>query len=162
MLGVDSLNPRNASVDAARRRDPGHPLAGIAELAWVPEEQLEDVLAHVTTWSRRYEIAAVVAFGEPYVEVAAAIADCFGLHSPGRRASRVCRNKLLQRRYLPSWSPPSRLVSAEQRETVIAEWRAFPAIVKPIGRTASSGVQRADDPAGLRPRSTPSPPSNRH
>ncbi|HEX6499688.1 MAG TPA: ATP-grasp domain-containing protein [Micromonosporaceae bacterium] len=150
VFGVDDLNPRNASVDAARRRDPAHPLAGLAEVAWIPDDRPHDVLEQVVTWSHGHDIAAVVAFGEAYVDAAAIVADCLGLRGPGLRASRVCRNKLLQRRYLGQWSPRSRLLPPGGRTEAMAGWDTFPAVVKPVGRMASSGVRRVGDAAELR------------
>lgn len=149
VLGVDTLNPLNAAIDAARRRETAHPLAALAEMAWVPGERTEDVLDQVLSWSGRYDVRAAVALGETYVEAASVVADCLALRGPGMRASRVCRDKLLQRRFLADWSPRSRLVPPEARAETAKEWDSFPAVVKPVGRTASSGVRRATDASGL-------------
>jgi hypothetical protein len=150
VLGIDALNPLTAGIDASRRRVPEHPMAPLAEFAWVPAEEPRDVLEQVLTWCAGYEPKAVVGLGESYVEAAALVADCLGLRGPGLRASRVSRNKLLQRRYLAEWSPASRLVPPAERAEVAAGWDAFPAIVKPTGRTASSGVRRVGDRAAMR------------
>ncbi|MFI7544741.1 ATP-grasp domain-containing protein [Actinoplanes sp. NPDC049599] len=150
VLGIDNLNPRNASIDAVRRRDPDHCLAGIAEVAWIPDHRGQDIGDRVAAWSRDHDIRAVLVLGEPYVDVAATMTDLLGLRGPGLRASRVCRNKLLQRRYLAAWSPPSRLVPAEARAAALTDWTTFPAVVKPIGRTASSGVRQVHSTEDLR------------
>lgn len=150
VLGIDGLNPLTAGIDAARRRVPEHPMAPLAEFAWVPGEEPREVLDQVIAWQADYEPRAVVGLGESYVEAAALVADCLGLRGPGLRASRVSRNKLLQRRYLAEWSPASRLVPPAERSAFAAAWDAFPAIVKPIGRTASSGVRRVGDASEMR------------
>ena len=127
-------------------------------------------------------------------EIVLRYADLLGLPSPGLRATRVCRNKHLQRRYLPEHSPHSVLVdnaalcpstssghvptgsgpsTSSGRVTTgsgpstgsghvptgsghvttgsgrVVDWSIFPAVVKPTGREASSGVQRIEDRAGL-------------
>lgn len=150
VLGIDGLNPLTAGIDAARRRVPGHPMAGLADFAWVPGEEPREVLERVLAWRAHFDLRAVVGLGESYVEAAALVADCLGLRGPGLRASRVSRNKLLQRRYLAEWSPVSRLVPPTERATAAAEWDTYPAIVKPVGRTASSGVRRVAGAAELR------------
>ncbi|MFD0821952.1 acetyl-CoA carboxylase biotin carboxylase subunit family protein, partial [Micromonospora zhanjiangensis] len=57
---------------------------------------------------------------------------------------------LLQRRYLADVSPRSRLLAADRRIEAGTDWAHFPAVVKPVGREASSGVRRVADPAALR------------
>lgn len=145
VLGVDGPSPFKQRVDAARRSDPTHPLASVAELAWIPGDQHEEVIEQVLTWSRQHRIRGVLAFGEDFVEVAGLVCDLLDLPGPGLRASRVCRNKHLQRRYLARWSPQSRLIGADRD----IAWDTFPAVLKPVGREASSGVQRIDDPVAL-------------
>ena len=146
VLGVDAPSPFKQKVDAARRSDPTHPLAGVEELAWIAGDQHEEVIEQVLTWSRQHRIRGVLAFGEDFVDVAGLVCDLLGLPGPGLRASRVCRNKHLQRRYLARWSPRSSLIGVDHD----VAWETFPAVLKPVGREASSGVQRIDDPADLR------------
>ena len=92
-------------------------------------------------WARQYRIRGVCSLREDYVEPAAVVADLLDLPSPGLRAARICRNKYLQRRYLAPFSPVSRLVETGRRDTAAAGWSVFPAVVKPVGRSASSGVR---------------------
>ena len=146
VLGVDDPSPFKRKVDDARRTDPSHPLAGVDELAWIAGDQHEEVIEQVLTWTRQHRIRGVLAFGEEFVEIAGLLCDLLDLPSPGLRASRVCRNKHLQRRYLTPWSPQFSLIGADHDIC----WDTFPAVLKPVGREASSGVQRVDDRAGLR------------
>lgn len=102
------------------------------------------VLDTCLAWAERYDIRGACALREEYVSAAALVADVLGLPSPGRRAARVCRNKYLQRRYLARWSPHAELISPVHREAV-RSWSRFPAVVKPVGRLASSGVRLVHD-----------------
>jgi hypothetical protein len=141
VLGIDAPTPGKQRFDRARHEHPDHPLAGIAELAWLPGSQHEQILEQVIRWSTGHRIRGILAFGEDYVQAGGLVADYLGLPSPGLRATRVCRDKLLQRRYLAEWSPPSTLVGPSRT----VEWTLFPAVLKPTGREASSGVQRVAD-----------------
>jgi hypothetical protein len=149
ILAIDAPTPFKLKVDAARRADPGHPLAGIDDLVWIGGDRHEDVTEQVLAWTRQHRVRGVLAFGEDFVEAAGLVTDLLGLPSPGLRASRVCRNKHLQRRYLSAWSPRALLLPPgdDQRLSTVIEhaWRTFPAVLKPVGREASSGVQRVDD-----------------
>jgi biotin carboxylase len=145
VLGIDASTPGKRRFDDARQANPDHPLADIAELAWIAPDRHEEVLEQVIAWQADHRIRAVLVFGEDFVGAAGVVADYLGLPSPGLRASRVCRDKLLQRRYLARWSPRSRLLTAGDRRRAADEWDTFPAVLKPTGREASSGVLRVQD-----------------
>ncbi|MER8184450.1 ATP-grasp domain-containing protein [Kitasatospora sp. NPDC094015] len=152
VLGIDTDTARARRFDQARRENPEHPLAGLAEMAWLPGERHEEIVQQVLDWDAEHRVAAVVPFGEDYVEATALVADLLGLPAPGLRAGRVCRNKLLQRRYLAAQSPRSVLLPAADRADRAdraAAWDTFPAVVKPLDGQASSGVERVDDLAQL-------------
>jgi hypothetical protein len=151
VLGVDAPTPFKHKVDRARRADPGHPLATIDELVWIDGDRHEAVVEQVLQWSSRHRVRGVLAFGEDFVEAAGLVTDLLGLPGPGLRASRVCRNKHLQRRYLAPWSPQALLLPAGDRlgGGAATGWTAYPAVLKPVAREASSGVQRVDDGAAL-------------
>ncbi|MER5865153.1 ATP-grasp domain-containing protein [Kitasatospora sp. NPDC002040] len=144
VLGIDADTPRARRFDQARREQPEHPLAGIAELAWLPGDRHEEIVQQVLGWAEGRRIAAVVPFGEDYVEATALVADLLGLPAPGLRAARVCRNKLLQRRYLADWSPRSVLLPAGAHASRAEDWTHFPAVLKPLDGQASWGVERVD------------------
>jgi biotin carboxylase len=149
VLGIDASSPGKRRFDEARRANADHPLAAIAELAWIAGDRHEEVLEQVIRWQADHRIRGVLAFGEDFVGAAAVVTDYLGLPSPGLRASRVCRDKLLQRRYLAQWSPQSRLLARGDRRRGAEEWSTFPAVLKPTGREASSGVQRVEGRAQL-------------
>ncbi len=128
----------------------GHALAAVAEIRLAPAADVAGIVDQSAAWARRYLIRGVCSLREDYVEPAAVVADLLDLPSPGLRAARVCRNKYLQRQYLAPISPASTLVEAGRRNDAAAGWTTFPAVVKPVGRSASSGVRLVADGAELR------------
>ncbi|MER5865151.1 ATP-grasp domain-containing protein [Kitasatospora sp. NPDC002040] len=148
LLVLDAPGPHAATL-LAGRATPGHPLADVVEADLVPAEDLAGLADRAAAWALEHDIRAVCCLREEYVEGTALVADLLGLRSPGLRAARVCRNKLLQRRYLADWSPVSALVPATGRTELAAGWDAFPLVVKPVGRLASSGVRLVADRAEL-------------
>lgn len=116
-------------------------LADVAEFAAVDPDEHAVVADVVAGWAGRYAVVGVACLVEPYVLPAAIAADLLGVRSPGLRAATVCRDKHLQRRYLAEWSPRSRRAGDGEPR--------FPAVLKPAGRLASSGVRFVTDAAGL-------------
>ena len=137
-------------------KDPGHPAGVITEVAFVDGAVghegsfVAGAVAAAADWRQRYDIVGAFAVGETMVEPTGLLADALGLPGPGLRASRACRDKALQRWYLPQFSPASLVLPAGQRHTVPLDGVTFPAVVKPVGRHSSSGVAMVDDLAGLR------------
>ncbi|KUL32185.1 ATP-grasp domain-containing protein [Streptomyces regalis] len=107
------------------------------------------VVAAVMEWRERYDIVGVFAAGEMLVEQTGIVADMLGLPAPGLRATRVCRNKYLQRAYLAEWSPRAVIVPPGERDTLPYDDVTFPAVLKPSGRRESSGVRVVEDRAQL-------------
>lgn len=147
-LEVLLISPRRWRDDAlAAMATPGHVAAGIAEASFVtgtlgaPESFTSEVLAQAMRWSADYELHGVYAVGEVLVEQAGVLADALGLCSPGLRATRVCRSKVLQRWYLRDLSPACHVVAPSQRSSVAGLELAFPVVVKPASRHSSSGVR---------------------
>ncbi len=140
---------------AACRADPSHPAALLADAVVLEGSTAAEggvtaaVMAAAFAWRGEYELVGVQAIGEMLVEPAGLIADAVGLRSPGLRASRVCRSKYLQRWYLSDWSPPTRLLPPAERRLEPALGLRFPVVIKPSGRSASSGVRAAADAAAL-------------
>ena len=136
-------------VEQRAAAHPEHPLDGVAGCVERRSNEPGDVLEACLAWNRRWDVRGVCSLREQFVEPASLVADLLGLPSPGLRASRVSRNKYLQRRYLSAWSPRSDLVAPAARARA-KEWDSFPAVVKPVGRLASSGVQLVLNPVELR------------
>ncbi len=144
--------PRSSmeSRSAAFLDTPGHPLAAIAESRCLAGGDHAGILDQVTRWSRRYSIEGVLGVTEIFVEPAGLVTDLLGLPGVSLRASRVCRNKFLQRLYLRQWSPRSRLVTAGNRTAVVQEFAgAFPVVVKPLDLWSSIGVRAFEDAGAL-------------
>ena len=137
------------SYAQAHGTDPGHPASAIDEIAFVDGSvasegsYLPGVIEHADRWRQSYDIVGIYAVGETLVEPTGLVADYFGLPFPGLRAARACRNKYLQRWYLPDLSPVSVVIPPGSRATVAAV--PFPAVVKPATRHSSEGVQMVHD-----------------
>lgn len=135
--------------------DPAHPASAIDEVAFVDGSvanegsYLPGVIEHAERWRARYDVVGIYAVGETMVEPTGLVADYFGLPFPGLRAARACRNKYLQRWYLPDLSPVSMLIPPGTRESVDHACVPFPAVVKPATRHSSEGVQLVHDRAEL-------------
>ncbi|WP_460395219.1 ATP-grasp domain-containing protein [Actinophytocola sediminis] len=136
------------------------PVPTIAEVAYAAGELdqegsfVPDVLAVLGDWRDRYRIVGVYAMEETLVEPTGLVCDLLGVPAPGLRASRVCRNKYLQRGYLAPFSPQSTIVPPGRRHTVDLAAQRYPVVVKPATRHASSGVlacERPDEVAALLP-----------
>ncbi|MCW2641052.1 MAG: biotin carboxylase [Dactylosporangium sp.] len=142
--------------------EPAHPFAQIEEIAFVRAEETPQILAQVAGWNDRFEIVGVFASSEPFVEPAGLVADLLDLRGVGLRASRVCRDKGLQRQYLRQWSPISVAARAGEHERVLRELDGrFPLITKPPNMYCSIGVrvladetQLTEHLAGLEPAAT--------
>lgn len=125
----------------------GHPFAELADVALHSGDDLSGIVDQAARWAEEYAVAGVLVGAEVYVEAGQLISDLLGLPGAGMRAARVCRNKLLQRRYLAEWSPKSVLVHGGT--DAAAYDGPFPAAVKPLDRESSIGVRLVDDPAAL-------------
>ncbi len=136
--------------------DPTNPASHITEIAFVtgdysvPGAFLPGAVAHTTAWRSRYTIVGAYAVGDYLAEPTGLLADGLGARSPGLRASRACRSKYLQRWYAPELSPASLTIPPGERDSADLSVVTYPAVVKPAGRSSSSGVTTVHDPGGLR------------
>jgi biotin carboxylase len=142
VLLVDRAQARLGQARSAAGAD--HPWRRIADLGEHDPEATGAILDTCLDWARSYDIRGVCCLREEFVPSTALVADVLDLPSPGLRAARVCRNKHLQRRYLARWSPHSALAAQA------VDWSQFPAVLKPAGRLASSGVRLVNDADELR------------
>lgn len=144
-----SSESRSSESPSSESPSSGHPLYGVTDCAEREPGEVGGVLEACLDWTDRWDVRGICSLREEFVEAAGLVTDLLGLSGPGLRASRVSRNKFLQRRYLSAWSPRSDLVVPAARVARVAAWDRFPAVVKPIGRLASSGVQLVLTPAEL-------------
>jgi hypothetical protein len=125
---------------------PDHPFAGITEVSLRDGDDVNGVVDQSLRWARRYDIVGALVTAEVYVEPGALVCDLLGLPGVGLRASRVCRNKFLQRRYLSQWSPRSILATGPAD---VDGDIAFPVVVKPLTLESSAGVRLVPAPRAL-------------
>ncbi|MCA1850830.1 MAG: ATP-grasp domain-containing protein [Beggiatoa sp.] len=129
---------------------PGHLFTTVEEFAFIPAEDLPAIYAQLAAWQDRYDIVGVFASSEVFVEPAGQVAHLLGVPGVGLLASRVCRNKLLQRLYLRQWGPPAVLAKAGSHETVMRALEGrFPYVTKPLDMFCSIGVRVLADEAAL-------------
>jgi len=145
-LTILAITPAfSRSYAQAHGHDPAHRASAIDEIAFVDGSvasegsYLPGVIEHAERWRQSYDIVGIYAVGETLVEPTGLVADYFGLPFPGLRAARACRNKYLQRWYLPDLSPVSVVIPPGSRDTVGSV--PLPAVVKPATRHSSEGVQ---------------------
>ncbi|MFJ9634475.1 acetyl-CoA carboxylase biotin carboxylase subunit family protein [Streptomyces sp. NPDC101175] len=133
---------------------PGHPFADITDISLRDATDISGMADQAARWAAEYDIRGVLVNAEVYVDAGQVVSDMLGLPGAGWRASRVCRNKLLQRRYLQEWSPTSVLITAptsgiadnEQATELAKQYDGvFPAAVKPLDRESSIGVRVVED-----------------
>jgi biotin carboxylase len=136
---------------AACRADPSHPLSALEEVVEVADAKVDDVLPGIQPLLRRYDVRAVLCIGDFFVEPVGIVGDCLGLPGAGAAASRISRNKLLQRTALPDLSPAFQVVTPAGRSTVDVDALEFPVVIKPVGRFSSLGVRQVDRGGELRP-----------
>jgi hypothetical protein len=129
---------------AACRNDPTHPLSALEDVIWVPDAKVETVVPAVQPLLRAYDVQGVLSCGEVFVEPVGVLGDCLGLPGAGSAASRICRNKLLQRTALGELSPTWEVVTPEDREGFDPGRFSFPVVVKPVGRFYSLGVRQVN------------------
>ena len=125
----------------------------------VPLQSFDAALAAILELHQRSPIDAVVAVDDPGLIVATAAAERLGLPAQRRRGGRrdprqgrdaparsrpqACRNRASPRSRRPSSSPTRGFRTS-----------GCPAVVKPVGLSASRGVIRADDADGVRAAAT--------
>ncbi|WP_425286479.1 ATP-grasp domain-containing protein [Actinopolyspora xinjiangensis] len=128
--------------------DNTHPLSRIAAVRQLPDAGVSGVLASVQDWLRDFDVSGVICSGEVFVDPAGALSEALGLPGPGSWASRVCRDKVMQRVILRDYGPSWRAFAPHERDTAASS--VYPCVVKPAGRMFSSGVVRVSDDSQLR------------
>ncbi|WP_170918216.1 ATP-grasp domain-containing protein [Pseudonocardia sp. Ae150A_Ps1] len=144
------LGPETSSDELTRRRaDPTHALHDAVEIVHLPDYSFETLLTATTNLGQRVEIGAVLNCGELFVDSAGALAEALGLPGPGGRASRIARNKPLQRLSAPGLAPRWLPLGPGRDPAAADDWQHYPAVLKPVGRMSSSGVRAINSPADL-------------
>ncbi|PQQ37394.1 ATP-grasp domain-containing protein [Photorhabdus laumondii] len=112
--------------------------ADISEFYAASPHDLPSILHIVQQWSEKYTISAAISMIEDFVTPVAYICERYSLPGSGIKAALICRDKLLQRHFLPEVSPAFTSSSKPklQKEVPVA----YPFVIKPTGRSGSSGV----------------------
>jgi biotin carboxylase len=108
--------------------------------------------AAVARFAERRPLRAVVGVDDRTTVAAAAIAGRLGLRANSIASATAARDKSLMRERLAAAAvrqPPFRVVPLDGDPGAIARTLEYPCVVKPLALSASRGVIRADDPAGL-------------
>jgi biotin carboxylase len=147
---IDAASQLGADITVASEAVP--PLSDRARSAGVlidcasPEISAQRIVAHADG----HPIDAIVAADDQGVEIAALAAEMLGLpHNPPFGVA-ATRNKAMLRRALARAEVPQPAFgvvnTAEEAEAAVTDLGA-PAVLKPLGLSASQGVIRVDDPA---------------
>lgn len=132
---------------AELRADESHPLSRLAEVVEVEDAKVDFVVPGIQSMLRRYDVKAVLCIGDFFVEPVGVVADCLGVPGAGSAASRISRNKMLQRTALPDLAPKFQVVTPADRRGPFDV--PFPIVIKPVGRFSSLGVRQVDRAADL-------------
>ncbi|MFB6818648.1 acetyl-CoA carboxylase biotin carboxylase subunit family protein [Streptomyces sp. NPDC056347] len=161
-LGVLAISQRQGSAMVQKGIEllgtPNGPFADLTDVSLRDYQDISGIADQVSVWAQEHDVRGVLVNAEVYVDAGQIVADMLGLPNPGWRASTVCRNKLLQRRYLRQWSPVSVLVTApeggfedtgEAAELAKTYAGPFPAAIKPLDRESSIGVRVVENTDAL-------------
>lgn len=122
----------------------------LAEDIAICEELCEtDVIQAVVGWNQSYNIVGVHSLREEFVEAVGVVGDLYGLPNPGLRATKVCRNKYLQRLMMVDISPRFRVLRGTADVQNALDGMSFPLVVKPLTSWASQGVRLVHDAADV-------------
>jgi biotin carboxylase len=146
-LGVDV-------VVGAERRNALESLAGGGTLR-VPLDDIERGASTIEAYAREHPLDGVVGVDDGSIVVAAAAAERLGLpHNPASAVERSRDKAAARAAFAAAGLPSPRFAvypatASATALTAIAIATSYPCVVKPVGRAASQGVIRADDPAQL-------------
>ncbi|MDQ2726826.1 MAG: ATP-grasp domain-containing protein [Actinomycetota bacterium] len=115
----------------------------------VPLDNVDAAVDTIEALHRRRPLDAVMAIDDQGLEVAAAASERLGMtHNPPDSVA-ATRDKAALRGRLAAWSVPQpdhRVVGPGTSVAVAAATIGYPCVVKPVSRSGSQGVIRADDP----------------
>lgn len=117
-----------------------------------------DTFDHAAAVSAAMDLAATHRFSgvarwlDRSVEIGAEIAEKLNLPGPGRAAAHLCRHKHKMKQALAGLgvTPRNALIRSEADLKSALEYVGTPAILKPVGASASRGIFRVDDLSSLR------------
>lgn len=137
ILVIDEWNARSEAHLKLKNENLNHPFSWIDNFSYVQHHDFMTILYQVQKWAEQYHIVGTYSIVEHFVSALGLVADYFNLPNPGLRATKVCRDKFLQRLYLKEWSPFYQVITSKEDLSAVDH---FPIVIKPTGRQASSGV----------------------
>jgi biotin carboxylase len=154
-------------VGSERRQAMSHSMGDRAIV--IPLRDLDAAVDAIAELHARHPLDAVLAVDDPGVLIACAASSRLGFRHNPLEAVVAARDKIVMRELFAKASirqPEFRVVSPDGDVATAAEEVGFPCVVKPVSRSASQGVIRADDAdqartAGLRVRTIVNDPSER-
>jgi biotin carboxylase len=154
-------------VGSERRQAMSHSMGDRAIV--IPLRDLDAAVDAIAELHARHPLDAVLAVDDPGVLIACAASSRLGFRHNPLEAVVAARDKIVMRELFAKASirqPEFRVVPPEGDVATLAKEVGFPCVVKPVSRSASQGVIRADDAdqaraAGLRVRTIVNDPSER-
>ncbi|MCR6111836.1 ATP-grasp domain-containing protein [Bacillus sp. A301a_S52] len=128
-----------------KKVDSNHPLSKVNDVFICYHKDQSAILNKIADWSVDRKIVGVFGLKEVFVEAAALVADYLQLLSPGLKAAKISRNKVLQRLYFEKISPKFKIIPENQRSQLGNLNFDEPFVLKPINRASSSGVIRVNN-----------------
>jgi biotin carboxylase len=118
----------------------------------LPLDDPEAALRQILDFAQKRPLRCVVGVGDETVELAAQASQALGLPHNPVESVRATRDKHRAREILRKKGirvPRFRKFAAREDPSRVAQGIDFPCVLKPLFLSASRGVMRADDPAGL-------------
>lgn len=129
-----------------------HPFSQVEELFY--SSTLISFFNKIQDWSKNYEISNIICLRENFVHTVGILTEIFNLPNVGLIASKVCSDKSLQRKLLKQWSPLFLTIKPNERKDCIEKISEssiqYPLVLKPVGRSSSSGVKLIHNDVSLK------------
>lgn len=139
ILSIDDNNSNINDIMTLYRSANADFINNIEEFALLSPENLIGILNQIKIWGDKYEICAAISIIESFVTPIAWICEKLNLPGCGMKAAMICRDKMLQRNFLPEFSPG---FTATTKKKLREEYKVdYPFVIKPTTRSGSSGVQ---------------------
>lgn len=104
----------------------------------------EIILKIIGDISKSYDIEAIYASTEEYVEICSKISSIYNLENPGIKASAISRNKILQRMVMEKnyINTPKYIITDSLDEAIVFLEEYGQVVMKPYNLSASNGVKK--------------------
>ena len=116
-------------------------------------EALDKNISSIQAFHREHALTSIIAVDEQTSLLAAKASESLGLRHNSFESVQTASNKSLFRHCISSAGLPSpafKIISPGQEVIALASATDYPCVLKPVSRSASQGVIRADNPTGFR------------